>query len=792
MKKISIIIPNYNGEKYLKRCLDSVVNQKYSQKEIIVIDDGSTDDSIEIIKNYGENIKLIKAKHCGPNLARKAGIDAATGDYILFVDSDDYIEKGTLQKIAEEFEENDVDVIRFNYRNTKTNTIMNPILKHGKKKIIGKKGIFSILFTTYSLNSLWCQAYRKELLNSVEAFSTTMKFGEDFIANLEIHQNTKKMLILNGEPLYNYCENQESTTRKITRESIINNISDRITVSRRALELASKMNIKKKRAGFVQLKMIRDSIIALTRLASYTKQEFMEDFERVLPKGIFSDFAFGDMSIPEKIKYGKIIKAIHNSDYEKIWKYFDNFRSLRKKVKKIKDSDPLKNSASAVVGNVINILVKFALQKIFLNSLGLEYSGLNGILTNIIAALNIAELGVGIAVTYNMYEPIKKKQVETVRALMKFYKKAYDVIALIVVFAGVAVLPFLHLIVRDEISGTNIHFAYLLALFGAASSYLLSYRQSLLYAMQNGRITTNIQTIGNVIIAGLQATLLIFTKNYYLYLVAKIVIQLLENIFLYRIARHKYPEYCEKATSELDKGIEKDIYKKMRALFVHKASSFVIFGTDNIIISSFINVATVGLYSNYHMIISALETIFAQAIKALTPTVGHLLVDKDQAKNYKVFKKIRNINFLMAMASSVGLMALADLFVRLWIGEEYILPGYTLTILTVVHFQRVMRESFAVFKEAAGIYHEDRFVPVIESAINILTSVALVIWIGLPGVFIGTFLSSLVLWCYSYPKYIYKKLFGRTYKQYAAELLLHVIIFITVLVITLFVKNILF
>ncbi len=786
MKKISIIIPNYNGEKYLKRCLDSVVGQKYAEKEIIVIDDGSTDGSIGIIKEYGVQVKLIKGKHAGPNMARKAGLDVSTGDYIMFVDSDDYIEKGALLRLAEEFEKNDVDVIRFNYCNAKTNTIMDPIIKRGKSKILNSGDVFAQLLTTYNLNSLWCQAYKKEIVKDIKSFETGMRFGEDFLTNLEIHQKTKKMLVLNTEPLYHYCENLESTTRKTTRESIISNLFDRINISYAALELANRMDNKKERAGFVQLKMIRDSIIALAKLDGYTKQEFLEDFKQILPKGKFEMFSFGKMSISERVKYGKIIKAIHDSDYESIWKYLSHYKAA----KKIKKSDPLKNSASAVIGNVVNILVKFALQKIFLDSLGLEYSGLNGILTNIIAALNIAELGVGIAVTYNMYEPIKKKQTETVRALMKFYKKAYDIIALIVTVAGIVVMPFLHLIIRDEIPGVNIYFAYLIVLFGAAISYLLSYRQSLLYAMQNGRITTNVQTIGNVVIAGLQALLLIYTKNFYLYLAAKIAIQFIENIFLFRITKRKYPEYCEKAVNRLDKKIEKDIFKKMRALFVHKASSFVIFSTDNIIISSFINVATVGLYSNYHMITSALETVFAQAIKALTPTVGHLLVDKDQKKNYKVFKKIRNVNFAMAMLSSVGLMALADLFIRLWIGKEYILPDYTLAILVAVHFQRVMRESFAVFKEAAGIYYEDRYVPIIESAINIVASILLVMWIGLPGVFIGTFLSSLVLWCYSYPKFVYKKLFGRTYKQYAVEVFLYALIFAAAMMIISVIKSI--
>lgn len=456
---------------------------------------------------------------------------------------------------------------------------------------------------------------------------------------------------------------------------------------------------------------------------------------------------------------------------------------------KIKKSAPAKNTMSAFLGNVVNILVKFVLQKIFIDSLGVEYLGLNSVLTNIISALSIVELGISSAIIFNLYEPIKTNKIEVIKSLLRFYRKAYNIIALITVGIGLLLMPFLHLIVREPVEGVNIYIAYMLVLASTVVSYLMSYRQSILYATEQGHITTNVQTITNIISALVQILILLATENYYLYLIVGIVAQLGKNFCLYKIAEKRHPILKHKDVKKLDKAIEKDIFKKMRALFIHKASTFVIFGTDNIIISAFINVSTVGLYSNYHMIFSAVETIFTQTIKALTPTVGNLLVDKDVSRNFKTFQKIRHVNFVVVLLSSVGIILFADLFVKLWYGGEYVLSSFTLITLLMVHYQRMMRESYSVFKEAAGIYHEDRFVPVVESILNIVVSVVLVQWIGLPGVFIGTFVSSFALWFYSYPKFVYKKLFGRSYRQYIIEMVLYSLIYFAVMVVAWLVKG---
>ena len=283
--------------------------------------------------------------------------------------------------------------------------------------------------------------------------------------------------------------------------------------------------------------------------------------------------------------------------------------------------------------------------------------------------------------------------------------------------------------------------------------------------------------------------MLFYTKNYYLYLIVKIIVRIIENLIITYIVNKEY-SYLKEDAKKLYPTIEKDIIKKVKALFFHKIGGFVVLGTDNIIISKFLGLVSVGLYSNYYMIINAVQTLFSQALVALTPSVGNLLVKENKNKTFEVFKKIRFMNFWIATFTSVCILNMMQQFITIWIGEEYLLDDIVLIVLVFNLFQKLMRSTYQTFKEAAGIYYEDRFVPLLESLINIIVSIIGVKLIGLAGVFIGTIISGFVLWFYSYPKYVYKKLFDRSYKDYLKETLGYIILFIVISYLTYYINNI--
>ena len=281
-----------------------------------------------------------------------------------------------------------------------------------------------------------------------------------------------------------------------------------------------------------------------------------------------------------------------------------------------------------------------------------------------------------------------------------------------------------------------------------------------------------------IILNFLQLTLLYLTKIYYLYLIIKIVMRLVENMVISYVANKKYPYIKDNNIQKLDKNTENDIFAKVRALFFHKIGSFVVLGTDNIVISKFLGLVTVGLYSNYFLIINAVQMVFGQMIQATTASIGNLLVTETKEKCFDVFKKIRFLNFWIATFSSIAVLVIMDSFITIWIGDKFILSHFVLIVLVINLYQKLMRNSYSTFKEAAGIFYEDRFVPLVEAMINIVVSIVCCKIFGLAGVFIGTIVSGLALWCYSYPKFVYVKLFGRDYASYIKETIGYLFLFL--------------
>lgn len=456
----------------------------------------------------------------------------------------------------------------------------------------------------------------------------------------------------------------------------------------------------------------------------------------------------------------------------------------------MKTKKSITNSLISIFQYVILIIIGFVSQRLFIKILNVEYLGLNGLFTNIISMLGIVELGIGSAIIYNLYKPIENNDYKTINSLMKFYKNAYNLITIIILILGISFIPFLPLFISNVTLKVNIIFVYLLFILDIVASYILSYKRSILYADQKNYIVNIIHIISTILLNIFQLLYLYITKDYYGYLIIKILFRLFENIMISIYVNNKYNKLDINNADELDKNILSDIIKKIKALFFHKVGSFVVLGTDNIIISKFLGLITVGLYSNYYLVINALYSLFGESINALTPSVGHLLVEEDSNKNYNVFKKIRFINFWIATFSGIGLLLIMKPFITIWLGKEFLLSTITLIVLVFNYYQQLMRNTYLSFKNAAGIYYEDRFVPLLESITNIIASIILVKIIGLPGVFIGTIISSLWLWCYSYPKYVYKELFKRNYINYYKETIGYTLLFIVISVISYIISSV--
>lgn len=450
----------------------------------------------------------------------------------------------------------------------------------------------------------------------------------------------------------------------------------------------------------------------------------------------------------------------------------------------MRTSNSIKNSITAFLGNGFSFIFAFISQAIFIKQLGAEYLGLNGLFTNILTMLSIFELGIGSAIVYNMYKPIAENDEKRLSALMNFYRKAYNIIALLILLFGMIILPFIKIFIKEVSVDINIYVVYFLFLISTLTSYIMAYKRNLIIANQKNYIINIIHFFYLILLNVIQIIIIIKSKNYYLYLICKIVFQFLENLVISFVADKKYSFILKNKDIKLNKEIEKDIFSRVKALFFHKIGAIIVLGTDNIIISYFLGIKMVGLYTNYNTIITGVTTLFGQIILSTTASVGNLLVDNDYEKRFKTFDNLRFLNFWVSTFTATCILVMMNPFIKIWVGEEYLLSNFVLIILVVNYFQKLQRQTYSTFKDSAGIWREDKYVPLIESILNITFSILFLHIFGLAGVFMGTIISGFALWFYSYPKFVYKKILKRNYFNYIKETISYIFMFFIIAGIT--------
>lgn len=437
----------------------------------------------------------------------------------------------------------------------------------------------------------------------------------------------------------------------------------------------------------------------------------------------------------------------------------------------------------ATFGASISALIfNFLTQKVLISVLGIEYSGANGLFTNILNMLSIAELGIGSAIVFKLYKPIADNDIEAIKSWTKFYKICYRYIVLIISIIGIILAPFIPKIIGKSSINENLIILYILSLLDIIFSYIMTYKRSLLYANQKNYIVNIIHMIYLMLVNITQIAFLYITKNYLVFIVVKIIFRLLENLVINFYVNKKYP-FINEPAKEISKEEKSDVFQRIKAIFVQKVSYQINKGIDSVIITFMFGVAIAGYYTNYHLIVVAILRIIYWIITSMTASVGNLLTENNINKNYEIYKKMNLLNSFLACVSVAGFMCCANSFIGLWVGSKYILSIGIVLSFAIYIFSDCIRNVNRLFKDAAGICVEDRRTYIIAIFLNILLSIILCKFIGVSGVIIGTAISYFYLIVYSYPKYVFLPLTNKNYSEYFKEFIKY---FIATLIATIF------
>lgn len=387
------------------------------------------------------------------------------------------------------------------------------------------------------------------------------------------------------------------------------------------------------------------------------------------------------------------------------------------------------------------ILIPFAMRSFIVYCLGVEYLGLNSLFTSVLQVLNLAELGVGNAMVFSMYKPIAEDNEIAICALMNLYKWYYRVIGGVVCAVGIFLTPFIPKLIKGEVPfNINIYILYLLNLGATVLTYwLFAYRNSILQAHQRMDVVSKITIITDTVKYSLQLLALFCLKNYYYYVIAILITQVVSNIMTAIGSKKMYPQYD--ARGKIPKQTVKVINGRIRDLFTAKLGATIVNSADTIVISTYLGLTMLAIYQNYYYIMISVIGFLCVFLNACTAGIGNSLVTESVEKNYRDFKKFGLMVSWVAGICVCCFLNLYQPFMTLWMGTENLLSMNCVVLMCIYFYLYILNHYMCTYKDSAGMWHEDRFRPFVASITNLILNLVLVRYIGIFAIILSTVLS---------------------------------------------------
>ena len=426
----------------------------------------------------------------------------------------------------------------------------------------------------------------------------------------------------------------------------------------------------------------------------------------------------------------------------------------------------LKNSAAGLIYLFTYTLLGFVSRTAFVRILGMEYNGLNALYSSVLSIFSMAELGIGVAISYCLYKPLAEGDAVQVSGLMNYYRLFYRLVAAVVMGASVLAMPFLRYFVTTTLPMDYVRIVFILFAFDNALSYLFTYKTTLLIADQKNYIYTLYETLINTAILILRLTVLIFTKNYLAYILTGILVRLAGNILRTAHIDRMYPYLKEQKSIRLNKDERKAINVKVGDMAAYKICDVAVGATDNVLLSVLCGgVITVGLYANYVLIINVANGLAAQFVNSYQASLGNLYAEEGTERVYDIYKKASFLSEWIATFFGCCLIGLLQPFMTLWMGENALLSNAAVLACSLAFSFRIMEDPLGKVINAAGLFAKDKHYALFQAMVNLISSVALGIHFGVAGVFMGTILGTITVSLLR-SRYIFVCFFQKKYRIY--------------------------
>ena len=440
----------------------------------------------------------------------------------------------------------------------------------------------------------------------------------------------------------------------------------------------------------------------------------------------------------------------------------------------------LQNSKVSLILFLIQIFVGFYSRKVFLNHLGDEVIGLNTTLGNILSLLNLAELGIGIAMATSLYKPIHDDDQEAIVDILTVQGILYKRIALLLCGMSIPVLIALPFIFPSVECGIlYVYVAYVVFLSGSLFSYLWNYRQVLIQADQK---TFKLDPWINAVRFSkifLQIALIIFTPlGIWGWIGAEFAGNVTTVYVINYVITKEYPWlHQSKESAKVLLQRHNNLLKKTKQLFVHKIGGFVLTQTSPLVIYAFVSLTMVTYYGNYMMLIGYSSTLLNVIFSGMGASIGNLISDNNKQHTMEVFWELFTSRIWIAGIACFAMYIIIEPFISLWIGSKYLLSESTLLLLVLTMFIRLSRTVIDSFREAYQLFG-DIWAPIVEAFLNLGGSILFGYLWGLNGVLLGVNLSLIIIIIIWKPYYTFRYGMKSPVITYFIQFSLHTIVLI--------------
>ena len=471
---------------------------------------------------------------------------------------------------------------------------------------------------------------------------------------------------------------------------------------------------------------------------------------------------------------------------------------MKQKYSNSRSANSLRNFATGIGGQFLSILLRFIARTVFIHTLGKEYLGISGLFTDVLTMLSLTELGMDTAIHYRMYKPLAEHDDRRIRILLNFYKQAYRVVGATILVLGLCLIPFLPYLIKDydSLAKLNINaiLVFILYLLQTVFTYLFfAYCSSVVIASQKKYLLDIANYIVTIIDYAVRIVVLIIWKSFIGYLIVGIFASLIKNVVRAIIAKKKYPQFFLKESGKLDKEEIRDMLKDCGALFTYKANTVVLKATDNLVLSSFIGLGIVGLYSNYLMLYTTLRNLLHQIYNAISASMGNLFAKEDTKKTYSFFQTMNYMTAIAYGTVSVGIAVCSNELICTWLSEEYVISQPFAVLIGIELLLSGLQSNLGQVRNASGIFQQLWYRPLIGIVVNVVVSVIMVNYCGIYGVIIGTIVAY-VSTIFMVDPYVIHKYSFNNYKPvseyYKKNLLYFAVLFIVGLLDHLFCSNV--